>query len=138
MGKLVPEYKSFLKKQKESISDIEGEENVIVLCHNDVNTSNMIIMDSTGKLQLFDYEYAGYNYYYYEIANILCEFESVYLDEAPFFTYQELPQETVDQFLKIFWKKRLSDLNTVQKSLGGDPQPLTFENFKGNVIRFKM
>jgi thiamine kinase-like enzyme len=70
LGQLVPRYKNFLGKQKEIIAGTEGPENVMVLCHNDINTSNMIIIDGTGRLQLFDYEYAGYNYYYYEIANI--------------------------------------------------------------------
>jgi thiamine kinase-like enzyme len=70
LGQLVPRYNNFLGKQKEIIAGTEGPENVMVLCHNDVNTSNMIIIDGTGRLQLFDYEYAGYNYYYYEIANI--------------------------------------------------------------------
>jgi thiamine kinase-like enzyme len=42
------------------------EQNEKVLCHNDAQRSNMVIGD---RLYLLDWEYAGYNEFYYDIAS---------------------------------------------------------------------
>ena len=42
------------------------EQNEKVLCHNDAQRSNMVVGD---RLYLLDWEYAGYNEFYYDIAS---------------------------------------------------------------------
>ncbi len=51
----------------------------LVLCHNDLNVSNLLWEEETGNIHLIDYEYAGWNYRGYDLANLYCE---VYMHNA--------------------------------------------------------
>lgn len=53
----------------------EYEQNEKVLCHNDAQQSNMIVSD---QLYILDWEYAGYNEFYYDIAS----FGNINFDDA--------------------------------------------------------
>ncbi|XP_063811327.1 ethanolamine kinase 2 [Pseudophryne corroboree] len=49
----------------------------IVLCHNDLLCKNVIYNEEEGYVRFIDYEYAGYNYQAYDIANHFNEFAGV-------------------------------------------------------------
>lgn len=60
-----------IKRQLENII------NPIVFCHNDLLLANVIYCGNT--VSFIDYEYAGYNYQAFDIANHFIEFAGVYL-----------------------------------------------------------
>ena len=49
-----------------------------VYAHNDLLAGNVLLLDADGtgrrRVQLIDYEYAGYNYCGYDLANHFCEY----------------------------------------------------------------
>ncbi|KAJ1793487.1 hypothetical protein LPJ59_004718 [Coemansia sp. RSA 2399] len=45
----------------------------LVFAHNDLLAGNFLRLERTGKIEIVDYEYAGYNYRGYDIANHFCE-----------------------------------------------------------------
>ncbi|XP_069489206.1 ethanolamine kinase 2 [Ambystoma mexicanum] len=49
----------------------------IVLCHNDLLCKNVIYNESKGHVRFIDYEYAGYNYQAFDIANHFNEFPGI-------------------------------------------------------------
>ena len=51
----------------------EIDDDDIVLCHNDINSGNVLNDSTTSKMYLIDYEYSNYNYRCYDLANILVE-----------------------------------------------------------------
>jgi thiamine kinase-like enzyme len=65
---------------KDAFEIIESTEKEIVLCHNDLNPKNCIF--STKGLKLIDWEFAGMNDRYFDLAAISVEFQLVLLDEA--------------------------------------------------------
>lgn len=50
---------------------------LVVFCHNDIHSANIIYNEETDKINLIDYEYAGPNYLAFDIANHFCEFAGV-------------------------------------------------------------
>ncbi len=55
---------------------LENSENPVVFCHNDLLLANVLF---TGKsVSFIDYEYAGYNYQAFDIANHFNEFAGTY------------------------------------------------------------
>jgi aminoglycoside phosphotransferase (APT) family kinase protein len=65
---------------KDAFEIIESTEKEIVLCHNDLNLKNCIF--STKGLKLIDWEFAGMNDRYFDLAAISVEFQLALLDEA--------------------------------------------------------
>lgn len=71
------------------------------LCHNDVNLSNCLRLNRAEDLQRFhthifllDLEYAGPNFLYFDLANLLHELDCVSLPAAPFFAlHEDTPQQ---------------------------------------------
>lgn len=45
----------------------------IVLCHNDLQKNNILVNNNDLSVNLIDFEYCGYNFIEFEIANFLCE-----------------------------------------------------------------
>jgi len=45
---------------------VEGE---VVFCHNDLSGSNVLVGKQDGRLSFIDFEYAHYNFAFYDIAN---------------------------------------------------------------------
>lgn len=123
LGKLVPFFEIFLKK---------FDDRDIMLCHNDLNAGNLLKMED-GKVVILDYEYSGYNYQYYEIGNFICECESIYLDEAPYYGYEVLDAEKTDKLLKVFYAKFVSQNPENLGCLN-----LSFEDFSLRVFQFKL
>jgi ethanolamine kinase len=64
----------------------------VVFCHNDVHSANMIYNEETDTIRLIDYEYAGPNYFAFDIANHFCEFAGVENVD-----YQKYPSEMVQK-----------------------------------------
>ncbi|XP_077151161.1 ethanolamine kinase 2 isoform X2 [Ranitomeya variabilis] len=52
-------------------------ESPIVFCHNDLLCKNVIYNEEEGHVRFIDYEYAGFNYQAYDIANHFNEFAGV-------------------------------------------------------------
>ncbi len=69
----------FLKKNPIDDTDI-------CFCHNDLTFGNILQNDD---IHFIDFEYAGYNYRHYEIANLFCEYMGLYLDPFKFPTNEE-------------------------------------------------
>ncbi|VDK45525.1 unnamed protein product [Anisakis simplex] len=62
------------KNLKKSIDTLEAR---VVFCHNDLLLHNIIYDSKTGKVSFIDYEYAGFNYQGFDIANHFCEYAGV-------------------------------------------------------------
>lgn len=57
----------------------------LVLCHNDLHKSNILISNEK-NIYFIDFEYSGYNYYLYDIANFLNELYYDYdINTSPYF-----------------------------------------------------
>ncbi|KAJ2552889.1 hypothetical protein EV175_003140 [Coemansia sp. RSA 1933] len=50
----------------------------VVFAHDDLQYGNILRLDSTGELVVVDFEYAGYNYRGFDIANHFCEWMADY------------------------------------------------------------
>ena len=80
--------------------DNNMKHNHIVFCHNDAQEGNWIWDNNNTssnhhqkmkKMHLIDYEYSGYNYLLFELANICCEFEiDNFAKFAPFFSIKNI------------------------------------------------
>ncbi|KAJ1790868.1 hypothetical protein LPJ59_005087 [Coemansia sp. RSA 2399] len=69
----------------------------IVFAHNDMQNSNILRLDRTGELVIIDFEYAGYNYRGFDIANHLRTWMNSY-DPSRCLHYLDLTQyPTVEQ-----------------------------------------
>ena len=84
------------------INNITGE---IVFCHNDLQLNN--IMKSEKKIHIIDYEYAGYNFLFYDLVNHFIEIRYKYSDKYKYgFKYTENPlkyKTYLQQFLNIYF-----------------------------------
>lgn len=58
----------------------------IVLCHNDLNLSN-ILLSKNDDVILLDYEYANFNSIFYDWGNFFGETNFKLIDKEPFFIY---------------------------------------------------
>ncbi|MCD6212767.1 MAG: phosphotransferase family protein [Sulfurovum sp.] len=76
--------KSEFKIQDKALSDaflmIDSTEREIVLCHNDLNPKNCIFSDKS--LKLIDWEFAGMNDRYFDLAALSVEFNFELIDDA--------------------------------------------------------
>jgi len=77
-----PVEQKFLKEIKELINEEETsflksiapkEKESIAFSHNDLHSQNILVLDKDKTFALIDYEYSGYNYRAYDIANFFCE-----------------------------------------------------------------
>ncbi|RZC93397.1 hypothetical protein C5167_026012 [Papaver somniferum] len=73
-----------------------GKNQLIGLCHNDLQYGNIMMNEDTKLLTIIDYEYASYNPVAYDIANHFCEMAADYQSELPhildFNKYPELDE----------------------------------------------
>ncbi|KAI3961553.1 hypothetical protein MKW92_032747 [Papaver armeniacum] len=63
--------------------EISGENQVIGLCHNDLQYGNIMMNEDTNLVTIIDYEYASYNPVAYDLANHFCEMAADYQSETP-------------------------------------------------------
>ncbi|XP_065837291.1 ethanolamine kinase 1-like isoform X2 [Oscarella lobularis] len=83
----------------------------VLFCHNDLLIGNIILNESAGKVSFIDYEYAGYNYRGFDIANHFCEFAGI--NDVDYNLYP-------DKDLQMKWLKAyLKETNGSESSLDG-------------------
>ena len=70
------------KKVPSAFREIQRYKRELVLCHNDLHPKNIIFSNS---IKLIDWEYAGINDRYFDLASILIEFNLSRVDEKLFF-----------------------------------------------------
>ena len=94
------------KETFDAFNIIENSEKVLVLCHNDLNPKNIIFNSLPAYPKLIDWEYAGVNDCYFDLASVCVEF---YLgtEEEKFFLNayfnKSYNQEKLDAY-KIIYK----------------------------------
>ncbi|XP_069801370.1 ethanolamine kinase 2 isoform X2 [Dendropsophus ebraccatus] len=74
-------------------------ESPIVLCHNDLLCKNVIYNEEEGHVRFIDYEYAGYNYQAYDIANHFNEFSGVIEPDYRLFPDRETQRDWLRHYL---------------------------------------
>ncbi|KAJ2079498.1 hypothetical protein H4R24_003731 [Coemansia sp. RSA 988] len=57
---------------------VEASESPVVFAHDDLQYGNILRLKDTGELVVVDFEYAGYNYRGFDIANHFCEWMADY------------------------------------------------------------
>ena len=92
------------KALSDAFKIIENTENEIVLCHNDLNPKNCIF--SKKGLKLIDWEFAGMNDKYFDLAAISVEFKFKLLDElymlASYFQKEGWSKEKFDAYKIVY------------------------------------
>lgn len=63
----------------------------VVFCHNDLLLNNIVNNKEKGRCYFIDYEYAGFDYQAYDIANHFCEWAGV--DEVDYSRYPDKPTQ---------------------------------------------
>jgi thiamine kinase-like enzyme len=71
----------------------------VVMCHNDLCMQNIIVQENDVKL--IDFEYAGYNYRGFDIANLFCEYEQYPSYEARKRFYQHYSNSDLED--EVAW-----------------------------------
>ncbi|KAJ2868137.1 hypothetical protein GGI22_000901 [Coemansia erecta] len=84
----VRKYKRHIKQEAHS---------PIVFAHNDMQNNNILRLDRTGALVIIDFEYAGFNYRGYDIANHLCTWMANYEPSSRFYYLDPTQYPTVEQ-----------------------------------------
>lgn len=102
-------------------------ESPIVLCHNDLLCKNVIYNEEEGHVRFIDYEYAGYNYQAYDIANHFNEFAGVSEPDYRLFPDRETQLEWLRHYLGTC--RRL-------KGEQGEPQDKEVEDLRIQVNQF--
>ena len=96
------EWKSEVDWYLETLSHVE-KEMAVRFCHNDVNMENLLVPESDpNKIILIDWEYAGFNYPVFDIANYCCEQQYDWSNtQPPYFFFNEdwLPDD--DALIKM-------------------------------------
>ncbi|XP_053562683.1 ethanolamine kinase 2 [Bombina bombina] len=74
----------------------------IVLCHNDLLCKNVIYNEADGHVRFIDYEYAGYNYQAYDIANHFNEFAGVSEPDYQMFPNRQTQIQWLRHYLSAY------------------------------------
>ncbi|KAJ2233663.1 hypothetical protein IWW45_004010 [Coemansia sp. RSA 485] len=94
---------------------IEVSGSPVVFAHDDLQYGNILKLQGTDELVVVDFEYAGYNYRGFDIANHFCEWMADYHHDAHPHLLDENQYPTVDQrrgFLRTYVKaKAFMDAN---------------------------
>ncbi|HID92509.1 MAG TPA: DUF1679 domain-containing protein [bacterium (Candidatus Stahlbacteria)] len=95
------------KEVEEAFTILEKYPNEMVLCHNDLNPKNILF--SSYDVKFIDWEFAGMNDLYFDLASVSVEFELSVLDEAYFLA---------NYFLMDGWNKdKLEAYKVIYKDL---------------------
>ena len=62
--------------QIEAIQESLSQTGTIVFAHNDLQYGNILRLQTSGEIILVDYEYAGFSYREFDIANLFCEWDA--------------------------------------------------------------
>eukprot|EP01029_Cantina_marsupialis_P022604 TRINITY_DN5521_c0_g1_i1.p1 TRINITY_DN5521_c0_g1~~TRINITY_DN5521_c0_g1_i1.p1 ORF type:complete len:215 (-),score=54.50 TRINITY_DN5521_c0_g1_i1:370-1014(-) len=85
----------------------------ITFCHNDLLSGNMIYSSEVNDVTLIDYEYGGWNYCGFDIANHFCEYAGFDFDIERWYPNPE--QQRI--FLETYINKRISKSNPEESML---------------------
>lgn len=103
-GVNLAEFNPFIELVERFLSTTKAD---VAFCHNDAHEGNIMYNRVDGSLSLIDFEYAGYNYTSYDIANHFCEWMFSYdIDETPYFKYlpsQWPSDKTIRTFLSAYF-----------------------------------
>ena len=95
------------KEVKEAFSTLEQYPKEMVLCHNDLNPKNILFFNNS--VNFIDWEFAGLNDLYFDLASVSVEFDLNVLDEAYFLA---------NYFLMNGWnKEKLEVYKVIYKAL---------------------
>ena len=99
----IDEKKNILKQYLHIIDNFKEFYEPDRLCHNDLVEGNFLF--TKDKLYLIDFEYAGYNDYYFDIASFISENDLNYEETITFlkayFSYNECNYKKLDVFLQF-------------------------------------
>lgn len=90
------------------LKNISNEED-IVICHHDIHPGNIIIFND--NIDFIDLEFSFNNYYFIDIANILCEVFTDYDNEI--YTYNKINEDKIKSFIKMYNQKE-NDLERIK------------------------
>lgn len=92
------------KEMKEAFSILEKYPKEMVICHNDLNPKNILF--SNNSVKFIDWEFAGLNDLYFDLASVSVEFELSVLDEAYFlanyFLIDEWNKDKLEAYKTIY------------------------------------
>ncbi|KAJ1138058.1 hypothetical protein NDU88_004449 [Pleurodeles waltl] len=89
----------------------------IVLCHNDLLCKNVIYNETKGYVRFIDYEYAGYNYQAFDIANHFNEFAGVNEMDYRLLPSRETQLQWLKHYLKAYKKLRNDTSGVTEKEV---------------------
>lgn len=84
-------------------SRLEAQNSPTVFCHNDLLSANIILSPTTTSASFIDFEYGGYNYQAFDIANHFCEFAGFECDYSKW-PSREFQEEWIGEYL-IHYRK---------------------------------
>ncbi|XP_065205682.1 ethanolamine kinase 2 [Planococcus citri] len=106
-SKNFPGGKSFLKEELEELKrTLENVSNPVVFCHNDLLLANIIHRNNS--VTFIDYEYAGYNYQAFDIANHFAEFAGVSEFDCTLYPSEEFQLDWLRKYLKEYSENGVS------------------------------
>ena len=77
-----PNFQQLYDLESVILSLITGVQTTIRLCHNDLQKNNILVNRDTKDVKLIDFEYAGYNFVEFELANFLFELTVNYTSDS--------------------------------------------------------
>ena len=92
-----------LSDQLKNIHDDED----LVLCHHDIHSGNIIENDDT--ISFIDLEFSFKNYYYVDLANIICEMFTDYDKEI--YSYEKINDDIKIKVINLYHNKNFTDKN---------------------------
>ena len=82
----------------------------LVICHNDIQQHNIMLSEYQKKIYLIDFEYSGYNYILFDIANYFNEYCFNYeVSNPPYYEY--IPNNKVEKEEIINFIQQYEELN---------------------------
>ena len=106
-------YQNILEKYEtinNNLNTISSKDD-LVLCHNDIHPDN--ILNNNKKLYLIDWEMASSNYYFYDLANIICEMYCDYQNNE--YKYEKIDDKIIIQITNMYNNHLIEKKNIVEK-----------------------
>ncbi|KAI9298580.1 kinase-like protein [Neoconidiobolus thromboides FSU 785] len=103
--------KSKLNQLQEIIKTMNSN---LMFCHNDAQYGNILRLKSNGELVVVDFEYAGYSYPAFDIANHFCEWMANYHSDRPHYLNEnDYPNKSEQlNFLKAYLESQRGSFTT--------------------------
>jgi ethanolamine kinase len=129
MKKFIPSKAKLLQEVEVLRNSLVPLKSQVVFCHNDLLVKNIILSKTADCVMFIDYEYAGYNYRAFDIADHFCEFAGV--DEVD---YSRYPNKAFQlQWLQIYLEE------TAKQTGSGSPvMSQDVENLYVKVNKFAL